>query len=70
MRDDTDIANLLRELRDDQRAMLELLRQAREERLRDRGAARLLRGLLWIAVPVALLVLLLRLWPYARYMFG
>ena len=70
MSDDTEVTRLLRELRDDQRAVLALLRQAREERLRDAGAGRLLRGLLWVAVPVVLLLLLSRLWPYARYMLG
>ena len=70
MIDEDQHAALLREIRDDQRAMLALLRQSREERLRDSGGGRLLRGLLWVTVPVALLLLLLKLWPYARYMFG
>ena len=70
MADKDDLATLLREIRDDQRAMLALLRQSREERLRGSGARRLLRGLLWVTVPVALLLLLLKLWPYARYMLG
>ncbi len=63
-------ARLLREIRDDQRAVLALLRQADEERRRASGGGRLLRGLLWVMVPALALLLLLRLWPYARYMFG
>ena len=70
MIDEDQHAALLREIRDDQRAMLALLRQSRDERLRDSGSGRLLRGLLWVTVPVTLLLLLLKLWPYARYMFG
>ena len=61
---------LLREIRDDQRAVLVLLQQARDARAPDPAGARLLRGLLWVAVPVGLLWFLLRLWPSLRYMVG
>ena len=70
MADTQELAALLREIRDDQRAVLALLRQADEQRRRASGGGRLLRGLLWVMVPALALLLLLRLWPYARYMFG
>ena len=33
-------------------------------------AGKALKGLLWFAIPLLVLVLLLMAWPYARYMFG
>ena len=85
MADTRELAALLREIRDDQRAALALLRQqhelvqaqmARAEALQSRaetlqsGAGKAIRGILWIALPLVALMLLLMLWPYARYMFG
>ena len=76
---------LLREIRDGQREALRLQReqfelvrsqmeraealQTRAERLQG-GAGKAIRAILWIALPLLALVLLLMLWPYARYMFG
>ena len=84
---DTDphIAQLLREIRDQQRESLALQREhiavyksqmerierlnAQAESLQGR-AGKALKGLLWLAIPLLVLVLLLMAWPYARYMFG
>ena len=85
MDNDPHIAPLLREIRDQQRESLALQREHialymaqldRVERINDRAeslqgrAAKLLRAVLWVAIPLLVLVLLLMAWPYARYMFG
>ncbi len=85
MDNDPQIAQLLRELRDQQRESLALQREhiaafkaqvERIERLNDRTeslqgrAGKALKALLWIVLPLLALVLLLMAWPYARYMFG
>ena len=85
MDNDPHIAQLLRELRDQQRESLALQREhialvkaqmerierlnAHAESLQGR-AGKALKGLLWFAIPLLVLVLLLMAWPYARYMFG
>ena len=85
MDNDPQIAQLLREIRDQQRESLALQREhiaafkaqvERIERLNDRTeslqgrAGKALKALMWFAVPLLALVLLLMAWPYARYMFG
>ena len=85
MDNDPHIAQLLREIRDQQRESLALQREhiaafkaqvERIERLNDRTeslqgrAGKALKALLWIVLPLLALVLLLMAWPYARYMFG
>ena len=85
MDNDPQIAQLLREIRDQQRESLALQREhiaafkaqvERIERLNDRTASlqgragKALKALLWIVLPLLALVLLLMAWPYARYMFG
>ena len=82
---DPQIAQLLREIRDQQRESLALQREhiavykaqmERIERLNVQAeslqgrAGKALKGLLWFAIPLLVLVLLLMAWPYARYMFG
>lgn len=77
-----DIAALLREIRDNQREALQAQREhvrlyteqlSRVERLNDRAeviqarAARIVKLVLRIAVPLLVLLILLVLWPYARY---
>ncbi|MGN6512340.1 MAG: hypothetical protein ACTHKZ_02030 [Lysobacteraceae bacterium] len=77
-----DIAALLREIRDNQREALQLQRDhvrlhaeqlARVERINDRAeaiqgrAARTLKLVLRVALPLLLLLVLLMLWPYLRY---
>ena len=85
MDNDPHIAQLLREIRDQQRESLALQREhiaaykaqmerierlnAQAESLQGR-AGKALKGLLWFAIPLLVLVLLLMAWPYARYMFG
>ena len=85
MDNDPQIAQLLREIRDQQRESLALQREhiaaykaqmerierlnAQAESLQGR-AGKALKGLLWFAIPLLVLVLLLMAWPYARYMFG
>ena len=85
MDNDPQIAQLLREIRDQQRESLALQREhiaafkaqvEHIERLNDRTeslqgrAGKALKALLWIVLPLLALVLLLMAWPYARYMFG
>ena len=85
MDNDPQIAHLLREIRDQQRESLALQREhiavykaqmERIERLNVQAeslqgrAGKALKGLLWFAIPLLVLVLLLMAWPYARYMFG
>ena len=85
MDNDPHIAQLLREIRDQQRDSLALQREhialykaqmERIERLNERTeslqgrAGKALKAVLWIAIPLLVLVLLLMAWPYARYMFG
>ena len=85
MDNDPQIAQLLRDIRDQQRESLALQREhiaafkaqvERIERLNDRTeslqgrAGKALKALLWIVLPLLALVLLLMAWPYARYMFG
>jgi len=85
MDNDPHIAQLLREIRDQQRESLALQREHitlhkaqmdRIERLNERAeslqgrAGKALKAVLWIAIPLLVLVLLLMAWPYARYMFG
>ena len=85
MDNDPQIAHLLREIRDQQRESLALQREhialykaqmERIERLNVQAeslqgrAGNALKGLLWFAIPLLVLVLLLMAWPYARYMFG
>ena len=85
MDNDPQIAQLLREIRDQQRESLALQREhiaafkaqvERIERLNDRTeslqgrAGKALKALLWFVLPLLALVLLLMAWPYARYMFG
>ena len=85
MDNDPHIAQLLREIRDQQRESLALQREhnavykahlERIERLNVQAeslqgrAGKALKGLLWFAIPLLVLVLLLMAWPYARYMFG
>lgn len=77
--DDTDIAALLREIRDQQREALELQREhvalvqknlVRAERINDRAEAIQARAstagriVLLVALPLLFLVLALMLWPY------
>ena len=85
MDNDPHIAQLLREIRDQQRESLALQREhitlykvqmdrierinASAESLQGR-TSKVLKGLLWFAIPLLVLVLLLMAWPYARYMFG
>ena len=85
MDNDPQVVQLLRELRDQQRESLALQREhialykaqmerierinAQAESLQGR-AGKALKGLLWFAIPLLVLVLLLMAWPYARYMFG
>ena len=85
MDNDPEVTQLLRELRDQQRESLALQREhialykaqmerierinAQAESLQGR-AGKALKGLLWFAIPLHVLVLLLMAWPYARYMFG
>ena len=82
---DSQATQLLREIRDQQRESLALQREhialyraqmerierlnAQAESLQGR-AGKALKGLLWFAIPLLVLVLLLMAWPYARYMFG
>ena len=85
MDNDPQVVQLLRELRDQQRESLALQREhialvkaqmERSERLNAHAeslqgrAGKALKGLLWFAIPLLVLVLLLMAWPYARYMFG
>ena len=85
MDNDPQVTQLLRELRDQQRESLALQREhiavykaqmERIERLNVQAeslqgrAGKALKGLLWFAIPLLVLVLLLMAWPYARYMFG
>ena len=85
MDNDPQIAQLLREIRDQQRESLALQREhialykaqmERIERLNVQAeslqgrAGKALKGLLGFAIPLLVLVLLLMAWPYARYMFG
>lgn len=85
MDNDPQVTQLLRELRDQQRESLALQREhiavykaqmERIERLSVQAeslqgrAGKALKGLLWFAIPLLVLVLLLMAWPYARYMFG
>lgn len=82
---DPQIAQLLREIRDQQRESLALQREhiaafkaqvERVERLNERAeslqgrAGRAVKALLWVVLPLLALILLLMAWPYARYMFG
>mgnify|MGYP006356608995 FL=1 len=85
MDNDPQVTQLLREIRDQQRESLALQREhialykaqmerierinAQAESLQGR-AGKALKGLLWFAIPLLVLVLLLMAWPYARYMFG
>ena len=85
MDNDPQVTQLLREIRDQQRESLALQREhiavyraqmdrierlnAQAESLKGR-AGKALKGLLWFAIPLLVLVLLLMAWPYARYMFG
>ena len=85
MDNDPEVTQLLRELRDQQRESLALQREhialykaqmerierinAQAESLQGR-AGKALKGLLWFAIPLLVLVMLLMAWPYARYMFG
>jgi hypothetical protein len=77
-----DIAALLREIRDNQREALQVQREhvalytqqlARVERINDRAeaiqsrASRSIKAVLWIALPLAGLLLAVMLWPYLRY---
>ncbi|MFC7300643.1 hypothetical protein [Cognatiluteimonas weifangensis] len=74
-------ATLLREIRDNQRASLQLQREYmalyqaqldRAERINDRTeaiqgrAGKAIRAILWLAVPLLLLLLALMLWPNLR----
>lgn len=85
MDNDSQVTQLLRELRDQQRESLALQREhiaaykAQMERIEGLNvqaeslqgrAGKALKGLLWFAIPLLVLVLLLMAWPYARYMFG
>jgi hypothetical protein len=85
MDNDPHIAQLLREIRDQQRDSLALQREHialykaqmdRIERLNVQAeslqgrAGKALKAVLWIAIPLLILVALLMAWPYARYMFG
>ena len=85
MDNDPQVKQLLREIRDQQRESLALQREhialykaqmERIERLNVQAeslqgrAGKALKGLLWFAIPLLVLVLLLMAWPYARYMFG
>lgn len=77
-----DIAALLREIRDNQREGLQLQREHvalylrqldRVDRINDRaeviqaGAGRLLKLVLYVAVPLLGLLILAMAWPYLRY---
>ena len=81
MDNDPQIAQLLREIRDQQRESLALQRElialhkTQQERIERTAsihsrAGKALKGLLWFAIPLLALILLLMAWPYARYMFG
>lgn len=85
MDNDPQVTQLLRELRDQQRESLALQREhialykAQMERIERLNASteslqgradRALKGLLWFAIPLLVLILLLMAWPYTRYMFG
>lgn len=77
-----DALALLREIRDNQQAALQLQREHmalyqrqldRVERINDRAeaiqgrAAKAVRFVLWIAIPLVALLLVLMLWPWLRY---
>ena len=83
MPDDTN--GLLREIRDNQQEALRLQREHmalyqrqldRVERINDRAeaiqarASKAVRIILWIALPLALVVLATMLWPWLRYWLG
>jgi hypothetical protein len=76
---------LLREIRDNQLEALRLQREHtalyqqqldRVERINDRAeaiqarAAKAIRFVLWIALPLVVLLLLAMLWPWLRYWLG
>jgi len=78
-----DIAALLREIRDNQREALQLQREHvalylrqldRVDRINSRaeviqaGAGRLLKLVLYVAVPLLGLLILAMAWPYLRYL--
>jgi hypothetical protein len=77
-----EITALLREMRDNQREALALQREhmtlymkqlERVERINDRAesiqqrASRSVKTVLWVALPLALLLIAFMLWPYLRY---
>ncbi len=83
MSDDTN--GLLRDIRDNQQEALRLQREHiamyqkqldRVERINDRAeaiqarASKAVRIILWIALPLALVVLASMLWPWLRYWLG
>lgn len=83
MADDT--STLLREIRDNQQEALRLQREHmalyqkqldRVERINDRAeliqgrASKAVRIILWIALPLALVLLASMLWPWLRYWLG
>ena len=80
-----DTSTLLREIRDNQQEALRLQREhmalyqqqlSRVERINDRAEAiqalsfKAARIILWIALPLALVVLASMLWPWLRYWLG
>jgi hypothetical protein len=80
-----DALALLREIRDNQQAALQLQREHmalyqrqldRVERINDRAeaihgrAAKAVRFVLWFAMPLVALLLALMLWPWLRYVLS
>jgi hypothetical protein len=86
MADETELAGLLRDIRDNQREALQLQREhmalylkqlERVERINDRAeviqgrAGKAAKFILWIAIPLVVVLLVLMFWPYLRYyLFG
>lgn len=83
MTDDSDLAGLLRDIRENQREALQVQREhmalyqkqlERIERINDRAeaiqgrAGKAIKLILWIALPLVALLLAFMLWPYLRYL--
>lgn len=83
MADDSELAGLLRDIRDNQREALQLQREHmamyqrqldRIDGINDRAesiqrrAGKALKFVLWIALPLVALLLAFMLWPYLRYL--
>lgn len=85
MADDSELAGLLRDIRDNQREALQVQREhmalyqkqlERIERINDRAeaiqgrAGKAVKFILWIAIPLVALLLVLMSWPYLRYLLA